>query len=71
MNIFTSPAIDLHYFLATSTRIEVKVNCIEIILDYYYAQLLANLTKLRYSLEKVPTREEFKGDYSSRAFYGK
>ncbi|KAJ3648690.1 hypothetical protein Zmor_020473 [Zophobas morio] len=70
MNIFTSPAIDLHYFLATSTRIEVKVNCIEIILDYYYAQLLANLTKLRYSLEKVPTREEFKGDYSSRAFYG-
>ncbi|KAJ3637964.1 hypothetical protein MTP99_001381 [Tenebrio molitor] len=70
MNIFTSPAIDLHYFIATSTKIEVKIGCIENILDHYYAQLLAALAKLQYSLEKVPTRELFKKDFKSRAFYG-
>ncbi|VEN59744.1 unnamed protein product [Callosobruchus maculatus] len=70
MNIFTSPAIDLHYFIATSTKIEVKLECIEIILDHYYAQLLANLAKLQYSLERVPTREQFKKDYNYRAFFG-
>ncbi|CAH2003756.1 unnamed protein product [Acanthoscelides obtectus] len=70
MNIFTSPAIDLHYFIATSTKIEVKLECIEIILDHYYAQLLANLAKLQYSLERVPTREQFKKDYHYRAFFG-
>ncbi|EFA07343.1 uncharacterized protein LOC103314843 [Tribolium castaneum] len=70
MNIFTSPAIDLHYFIATSTKVEVKLECIEIILDHYYAQLLANLARLQYSLERVPTREQFKKDYNARAFYG-
>ncbi|KAJ8979817.1 hypothetical protein NQ317_002081 [Molorchus minor] len=70
MNVFTSPAIDLHYFIATSTKIEVKLDHIEIILDHYYAQLLANLAKLQYSLERVPTREHFKKDYNNRAFYG-
>ncbi|KAG5877719.1 hypothetical protein JTB14_037169 [Gonioctena quinquepunctata] len=70
MVLFTSPAIDLHYFIATSTNIEVKLDHIEIILDHYYAQLLANLAKLQYSLERVPTREQFKRDYNNRAFYG-
>lgn len=70
MLIFTSPAIDLHYFIATSTKIEVKLDHIEIILDHYYAQLLANLAKLQYSLERVPTREQFKKDYNYRAFFG-
>ncbi|CAH0551704.1 unnamed protein product [Brassicogethes aeneus] len=70
MNIFTSPAIDLHYFIATSTKVEVKCESIEIILDHYYAQLIATLAKLQYSLERVPTREQFKKDYNYRAFYG-
>ncbi|XP_060528019.1 uncharacterized protein LOC132703021 [Cylas formicarius] len=70
MNIFTSPAIDLHYFIATSTKIEMKLDHIEIILDHYYAQLIANLAKMQYSLERVPTREQFKKDYNYRAFYG-
>ncbi|XP_018561758.1 uncharacterized protein LOC108903900 [Anoplophora glabripennis] len=70
MLIFTSPAIDLHYFIATSTKIEVKLDHIEIILDHYYAQLLANLAGLQYSLERVPTREQFKKDYNYRAFFG-
>lgn len=71
MNIFTSPAIDLHYFIATSTKIQVKCDSIEAILDHYYAQLIATLAKLQYSLERVPTREQFKKDYNYRAFYGK
>ncbi|RZC37749.1 uncharacterized protein BDFB_007267 [Asbolus verrucosus] len=70
MNIFTSPAIDLHYFIATSTKMEVKIENIDIILDHYYAQLIANLARLQYSLERVPTREQLKKDYNSRAFYG-
>lgn len=70
MNIFTSPAIDLHYFIATSTKIQVKLDHIEIILDHYYAQLIANLAKMQYSLERVPSREQFKKDYNYRAFYG-
>lgn len=70
MNIYTSPAIDLHYFIATTTKIEVKIDHIEIIIDHYYAQLIANLAKLQYSLERVPTREQLRKDYNSRAFYG-
>lgn len=70
MNIFSSPAIDLHYFIATSTKIQVKLDHIEIILDHYYAQLIANLARLQYSLERVPSREQFKKDYNYRAFYG-
>ncbi|XP_066249294.1 uncharacterized protein [Euwallacea similis] len=70
MNIFTSPAVDLHYFIATSTKIQVKLDHIEIILDHYYAQLIANLAKMQYSLERVPSREQFKTDYNYRAFYG-
>lgn len=70
MNIFSSPAIDLHYFIATSTKIQVKLDHIEIILDHYYGQLIANLARLQYSLERVPSREQFKKDYNYRAFYG-
>lgn len=70
MNIFTSPAIDLHYFIATSTKMSVKLDHIDILLDHYYAHLLATLTTLQYSLERVPTREQFKKDYNYRAFYG-
>lgn len=68
--VYTSPAIDLHYFWATSPKMEVRRDHLDTILDRYYAELLSALTKLQYSLERVPTRKQFRKDWNSRAFYG-
>ncbi|KAK5647352.1 hypothetical protein RI129_002244 [Pyrocoelia pectoralis] len=68
--IFTSPAIDLHYFWATSPKIEVRREHLDTVLDRYYAKLLYVLTTLNYSLERIPTKKQFRKDWISRAFYG-
>lgn len=71
MVVYSSPAIDLHYFWATSPKIEVRKEHLDTILDRYYAQLLHNLSKFQYSLERVPTKSQFLKDFESKAFYGK
>ncbi|KAF2886932.1 hypothetical protein ILUMI_19241 [Ignelater luminosus] len=71
MVVYSSPAIDLHYFWATSPKMEVRKEHLDTILDRYYAQLLHNLSRFQYSLERVPTRSQFLKDFESKAFYGK
>ncbi|KAF5307171.1 hypothetical protein FQR65_LT00687 [Abscondita terminalis] len=68
--VFASPAIDLHYFWATSPKIEVRREHLDTVLDRYYSKLLFTLSKLNYSLERIPTKNQFVKDWNSKAFYG-
>ncbi|KAK4885538.1 hypothetical protein RN001_001809 [Aquatica leii] len=68
--VLSSPAVDLHYFWATSPKLEVKQKYLDVILDRYYSKLIFTLSKLGYSLERIPTKNEFIEDWNSRAFYG-
>lgn len=49
---------------------EVRLEHVDFMLDYYYGHLVYYLTKQRYPLQKVPSRNEFINDYNQRAFYG-
>ncbi|KAB0805583.1 hypothetical protein PPYR_02553 [Photinus pyralis] len=68
--IFSSPAIDLHYFWTTSPKMEVRREHLDTILDRYYSKLLYTLASLNYSLERIPTKKQFLKDWKSRSFYG-
>lgn len=67
---YTSPAIDLHYFIATSPTDKVREKYLITLLERYYSCLLFNLTEWQYSLSKIPTFKEFMQDFEDRAFYG-
>lgn len=64
-----SPAIDLHYFFATSLADDVRED-IDYLLDYYYDHLLATFKKLKCPLSIAPTRKQFRDDFRKRVFYG-
>jgi len=67
---YTSPALDLHYFLGTSPSVEVRRKHMDSLLNIYYGHLIATLATLNYSLDTVPSRADFIKDFNSRAFYG-
>lgn len=66
---FTSPALDLHYFYATSLMSDVRDN-LDVVLDYYYSQLVCNLVRFGHPLKDIPSRKELQKDFEKRAFYG-
>uniref|UniRef100_A0A6P7G6H9 Uncharacterized protein LOC114334274 n=1 Tax=Diabrotica virgifera virgifera TaxID=50390 RepID=A0A6P7G6H9_DIAVI len=70
MAIFTSPAIDLHFYISSSPDTNVKLDHLDLLLDIYYSHLIVNLSRLHYTLNKVPTREEFLKDVYERSFFG-
>ncbi|KAF5293348.1 hypothetical protein FQA39_LY02833 [Lamprigera yunnana] len=68
LSYFGSPAIDLHYFIVTSTDLEVKMNHLDILLNRYFDKLLFHLRKL--NVNNVPTRKELYADFVNRAYIG-
>lgn len=70
MCVYSTPIVDLHYFLTTSPELSVRERHLNYLLNYYYAQLLKNLADLQYNLEDVPDRKEFRREFNNRAFYG-
>lgn len=70
-SIFTTPALDLHYFICTSPQQDIEKKHLERLLSYYHEQLVANLKKCNYPNDKIPTFEEIYQDFKNRAFYGK
>lgn len=71
MIIHSSPVLDLYYFLSVSPQYEVLKENVDTLLDYYYAQLLVAFAKLKYPLEKVPTRKIFLEEFINHSFFGK
>ncbi|KAK5640995.1 hypothetical protein RI129_009542 [Pyrocoelia pectoralis] len=67
LSCFGSPCIDLHYFLATSLRQDVRGKE-SFILDYYFQCLMKSLSKLRSAT--FPKRSEFDEDFRSFACCG-
>ncbi|XP_073819740.1 uncharacterized protein [Musca autumnalis] len=46
---YGSVAQDLYYFILSSTRLELKVNCFDEMIHYYYVNLIEHLKILEYS----------------------
>ncbi|KAF5293381.1 hypothetical protein FQA39_LY02866 [Lamprigera yunnana] len=67
-SFFSSPAIDLHYFLTTSTNVQVKKEHIQTVLYHYFDKLLFHLKEL--NINNIPTREQLFDDFKTRASYG-
>ncbi|XP_054725339.1 uncharacterized protein LOC129235496 [Anastrepha obliqua] len=54
---YGSPAKDLHYFLTSSTRLDLKVNRFDYFIKFYHDNLVKNLKLLKYP-KKLPTLKE-------------
>ncbi|XP_017893445.1 uncharacterized protein LOC108633031 [Ceratina calcarata] len=66
--VYNSPAIDLHYFLATSPSEEVYTNHLEEVKEEYLRTLTLTMQKLNCKTSP-PTMDELKRTLKERAFY--
>ncbi|KAJ9585248.1 hypothetical protein L9F63_002948 [Diploptera punctata] len=64
-----SPAIDLHYFITTSAKLEVVRNHRDYLIKEYHNKLCETLTALGYD-KKIITLEELYEDLDKKAMYG-
>lgn len=64
---YSTPCLDLHYFLATSPNFNVR-NQENVILNHYFKTLLKYLKKLH--AKTVPKRDEFDEDFRSMSYLG-
>lgn len=69
MCVWTTPCVDLQYFLHTSPSLEVYKDHSESLLKNYYDELSRCLTSLG-CRDDVPGFEEFMGEYKSRFYIG-
>lgn len=67
---WSSPAIDLHYFLNTSLHESDRPQAFNELIDVYYAGLANALKRLNYC-KSIPTQHDFHEQFNARNFYGK
>ncbi|KOC66570.1 hypothetical protein WH47_08963 [Habropoda laboriosa] len=67
--LYTSPAIDLHYFLNTSPSEKVRDDCIDSLLDEYLKTLTATMKQLGCKTQP-PTKDALLKSMEERAIYG-
>ncbi|KAK4874380.1 hypothetical protein RN001_013740 [Aquatica leii] len=68
-SVFASPFLDIHYFIAASTNVEVKEKHINDILHYYYEAFVENAKILKLK-STVPNWTDFKKDFCNKAYIG-
>lgn len=66
---WSSPTIDLHFFLNTSLDESLRIHSFTELLEFYYMHLNDFLQKLNYKLH-IPTWTEFYEQYQERHFTG-
>lgn len=66
---WTSPAIDLHHFIHSSTCETVRHNHVDELIKFYYHQLVQLLLDFKYELG-IPTLQQFKEQYRQKSFHG-
>lgn len=73
MSIFTSPVIDLHYFIFTSPAEDVRINHMKKLLQHYHSSLVKTIVQLGSSPDelRVPTFDQLVAEFHKRGFYGK
>lgn len=70
MQVWTSPSIDLFYFLITSVEDGIKVKHFDEFLQFYHHELTASLVKLNCG-QMVPSLIELYDDILEKGSYGK
>lgn len=68
MSFYSSPGIDVNYFLNTSPNCEVREINRDKMIEYYYDSLKSTLEHLRY--KNIPTFAEILDEIRSQEFYG-
>lgn len=66
---WTSPAIDLHYFLNTSLHESLRFGCFDELIVIYHSHLVEYLKRLDYE-KPIPDLDEFKQQYDEKKFFG-
>lgn len=66
---WSSPAVDLLYFIIGSPKIEIKVNEFDTLVHHYYTVLVQMLKKLKYQ-KKIPTLIDLHVDILKRGIFG-
>ncbi|XP_016980585.1 uncharacterized protein LOC108045702 [Drosophila rhopaloa] len=66
--VWNSPAIDLHYFFATSLQDKLRLENQSELVQFYYYKLVEALRKLKYS-GRIPSLFDFQLQFRSRGFY--
>lgn len=67
---WTSPAIDLHYFLNTSLQESQRPDRFDDLIAFYHEHLETNLNRLGYK-KAIPNLDQFKQQYHEKNIYGK
>jgi Ecdysteroid kinase-like family len=68
MSFYSSPGIDINYFLCTSPKHEVRVHRRNDLINAYYGSFYDTLTTLNHP--KIPTLAELEADLLRKEFYG-
>ncbi len=66
---WTSPTIDLHYFMNTSLTNELRLNHQDELLQFYHSELTRMLRSLQYK-KHIPTLQEFHVQFKENSFFG-
>ncbi|XP_062565527.1 uncharacterized protein LOC134227858 [Armigeres subalbatus] len=69
LSVWSSPAIDLHYFIFTSINPTVRMPQLNSIISFYHRNLVDNLQLLGYS-KSIPTLKDLHLDYIDKILYG-
>ncbi|XP_053671692.1 uncharacterized protein LOC128721914 [Anopheles nili] len=69
MCMWSSPVIDLHYFIFSSVRGDLKLREMDQLIRYYYQHLTENLTLLEYG-GVCPSLLDLHSDFIDRQLYG-
>uniref|UniRef100_A0A1Y9IVQ0 CHK kinase-like domain-containing protein n=1 Tax=Anopheles minimus TaxID=112268 RepID=A0A1Y9IVQ0_9DIPT len=69
MCMWSSPVIDLHYFIFSSVRANLKLRQLDHLICYYYQHLSENLTLLQYGGVR-PSLQDLHSDFIERQLYG-
>uniref|UniRef100_A0A1Y9H2Y0 CHK kinase-like domain-containing protein n=1 Tax=Anopheles dirus TaxID=7168 RepID=A0A1Y9H2Y0_9DIPT len=67
--MWCSPVIDLHYFIFSSVRADLRLRELDHLICYYYQHLTENLTLLQYGGVQ-PSLQELHSDFIERQLYG-
>lgn len=69
MCFHSSPVLDLHYFLVTSVKPELKFSHLDHFLEFYHRHLITSLRQLGYC-KKLPTLLQLQVDFLKKGFFG-
>lgn len=68
--VYSSPALDIIYFLHNSTKDHIREHMFEELVQYYYYELVDALKKMKHDLSNFPSLHQFQMQVLKKMFYG-